>query len=92
MGKALPTTVRTQDRSPCWPVRLTWAGHCQWGWHGIEMGAETSPGKQGSSRYMPGLRGVYAQVLSIGRIRVRFGPASRMNSHLWATTSGGEGE
>lgn len=72
-----------------WPIRVRWSNHRQWGWHGIECGAEDSPGRPGSGRYMPGLRGVFAEVLSIGRLRIVFGDTdSRHSDHIWRKEDG----
>lgn len=73
-----------------WPVRLLW----RWRWsvrstishHGIEMGTVWAPGFRAfppghpGSRYMPGLRGVFAHVLWVGPVGVRFGPSRRVSA------------
>jgi hypothetical protein len=81
-----PTTFRTPDRTRWFPVKLKWGGAFgQWGFHGVELGAETAPGAPASARYMPGLQGVFAQVLSLGKLRVIFGGTKRVTKpHIWS--------
>jgi hypothetical protein len=61
-----------------WPVRIKLAssryGWWRIGWHGYEVGAEKVPDCKTSSGCVPGRRAVYARVLSIGPLRIVFGP------------------
>jgi hypothetical protein len=70
MRLPIPRIRRHGNRYMLWPVRLTRASPTRWGWHGWEAGCE--PGN-GSNRYMPGLRGVYGQVLHFPWFRIVMG-------------------
>lgn len=75
----MPNDVRSQqvpEYFPATPVTVILSNHRSWGRHWFEIGSLRTGSQEHSRGMMPGWRRVYATVISIGRLRVVFGPGS----------------